>query len=109
MIPRGREDEALRFYTVHLGLSRIPKPADMPNPDGIWLALGQNELHLGVDEGMPDATTRAHVALELDDLDAAVDRLRAAGVETRAANAISGLRRVHVRDPFGNRLELMGL
>lgn len=108
MMPRGREDEAVRFYVELLGLARIPKPAEMPNPRGVWLSLGDHELHLGVQEADVDPTSRAHVALLVDDLDALCARLTAAGVALAPSNELAGLRRVHVRDPFGNRLELMG-
>lgn len=59
MMPRGREDEALRFYVELLGLPRIPKPRDMPNPEGVWLSLGDQELHLGVQDGEIDRASRA--------------------------------------------------
>ena len=108
MMPRGREDEAVRFYVDRLGLARIPKPADMPNPEGVWLTLGDHELHLGVQDGEVDGSSRAHVALLVDDLDTLTARLREAGVALEPSNEVAGLRRVHVRDPFGNRLELMG-
>jgi catechol 2,3-dioxygenase-like lactoylglutathione lyase family enzyme len=108
MMPRGREDEALRFYVELLGLARIPKPSDMPNPEGLWLSLGEQELHLGVQDAEIDRASRAHVALVTDDLDALSSRLSAAGIALAPSNEIAGLRRVHVRDPFGNRLELMG-
>lgn len=107
-MPRGREAEALRFYGELLGLPRIPKPADMPNPDGAWFALEGGELHVGVQDAPVDPASRAHVALLTDDLDALCQRLREAGVELRPSNEVGGLRRVHVRDPFGNRLELVG-
>jgi catechol 2,3-dioxygenase-like lactoylglutathione lyase family enzyme len=108
MMPRGRAEDALAFYRDLLGLARIPKPADMPNPDGVWFRLGEQELHLGVQDGEVDASSRAHVALLVDDVDALVERLRHARIEARESNPIGELRRAHVRDPFGNRLELMG-
>ncbi len=108
MMPRGREDEALRFYVELLGLPRIPKPRDMPNPEGVWLSLGDQELHLGVQDGEIDRASRAHVALVTDDLDALSSRLAEAGVALAPSTEVAGLRRMHVRDPFGNRLELMG-
>jgi len=107
MIPRGGEDAALAFYRDALGLTRIPKPADMPNPEGIWFALADGELHLGVQDASP-AETRAHVALVVDDLDALVIAVEALGARTKPSDPVAGLRRVHVWDPFGNRLELMG-
>lgn len=108
MMPRGREADALAFYGELLGLARIPKPADMPNRDGVWFRLGEQELHLGVQDDSVDASSRAHVALLVDDLDALVERLRERHIEVRESNPIGELRRAHVRDPFGNRLELMG-
>lgn len=107
MMPRGEEAAALAFYRDLFGLERIPKPADMPNPDGVWFTLGDTQLHLGVQDD-PPAPTRAHVAFEVDDLDGLVAKLDAAGVQTKPSNPVDGLRRAHVWDPFGNRLELMG-
>ncbi len=51
MMPRAREEDALAFYAGLLGLERIPKPADMPNPEGLWFRLGREQLHLGVQDG----------------------------------------------------------
>lgn len=107
MMPRGEDEAALAFYAGLLGLERIPKPPDMPNPEGIWLTLGDTQLHLGVQEERP-AATRAHVAFEVEALDALVAKLDEAGVRTEPSNPVDGLRRVHAWDPFGNRLELMG-
>lgn len=107
MMPRGREDEALRFYVELLGLVRIPKPSDMPDPTGVWLTLGEQEIHLGLQDEI-DRESRAHVALLTDELDALTARLAEAGVALAPSNEVAGLRRVHLRDPFGNRLELMG-
>ncbi|MBX3271062.1 MAG: glyoxalase [Sandaracinaceae bacterium] len=107
MIPRGHEQEALAFYAGGLGLARIPKPADMPNPDGLWFALEGGELHLGVADE-PPPSTRAHVALVVADLDARLTALGALGARLAPAEPLGGLRRVHAWDPFGNRLELMG-
>lgn len=108
MMPRGSEADAVRFYVQLLGLTRVAKPAEMPNPDGVWLALGDGQLHLGVQDGPVDPDSRAHVALLVEDLDALCARLTDAGVALTPSNDLGGLRRVHVRDPFGNRLELMG-
>lgn len=108
MIERGREPQALAFYAGALGLRRIDKPASMPNPEGLWFALeGGGELHLGVD-AEPPSKSRAHVALVFDDLDAVVARVAASGAEVQPSNPLDGLRRTHVWDPCGNRLELMG-
>lgn len=108
MIVRGGEPRALHFYEALLGLERIPRPDGMPNPEGVWLRCGDDEIHLGVADGPPDAQSRAHVALELDDLDTVASRLESAGFALVPAQTLGGLRRWHVRDPFQNRIELMG-
>lgn len=108
MMPRERAHEAERFYVELLGLTRIPRPENLPNPGGIWFSLGDQELHLGAQDAEVDPTSRAHVAFEVDDLDSILARLREAGVALNPAPTLDGIRRVHVRDPFGNRLELMG-
>ena len=107
MIPRDGQDEARHFYGELLGLEPAERPANMPNPEGIWFELGDQQIHLGVQDAAPDRT-RAHVAFLVESLDPLVARLRDAGVELRPSNDVAGLRRVHVWDPFGNRLELMG-
>jgi hypothetical protein len=35
---------------------------------GLWLSLGDQQLHLGVEDGIDRARTRAHLAYEVDDL-----------------------------------------
>ncbi|MFK7991588.1 MAG: VOC family protein [Sandaracinaceae bacterium] len=107
MIPRGQEARARAFYGDELGLECIPKPSDMPNPEGVWFLLGDQQLHLGVQDG-PPSPTRAHVAFEVPELDALLDALEQAGHAVRYSNDVGGLRRAHVSDPFGNRLEIMG-
>lgn len=107
MIPRGREKDALAFYEEGLGLTRIPKPAEMANPEGIWFRLGEGELHLGIQDDRPPRS-RGHVALAVQQLDALVRRVAEQGAIVKPSTSLGGLRRVHVWDPFGNRLELMG-
>jgi catechol 2,3-dioxygenase-like lactoylglutathione lyase family enzyme len=80
------------FYGGALGLAEIPRPASFAFA-GAWFQAGADEVHLIV-EG--DTTMRAgafehgaglaaglvtHLALEVDDLDGAVGRLREHGVE----------------------------
>ena len=53
----------------------------------------------------PSATT--HPALLVDALDPIVDACRARGLPVVDAEPLDGYRRVHVDDPFGNRIELL--
>jgi len=49
-MPRGAEEIARRFYTGILGLSEIAKPPDLAKRGGVWFALGEQQLHLGVED-----------------------------------------------------------
>ena len=52
-------------------------------------------------------SVKAHPALVVDDLDAFVAKLEAAGARWLASDEIPGTRRGHTWDPFGNRIELI--
>jgi catechol 2,3-dioxygenase-like lactoylglutathione lyase family enzyme len=106
-IPRGGEAEARSFYVDRLGLREIAKPDDLAARGGFWLAVGDAQLHVGLEDGVDRLATRAHPAFWVDDLDALTASLGAAGHEVHVPVALPGLRRVELRDPFGNRLELV--
>jgi catechol 2,3-dioxygenase-like lactoylglutathione lyase family enzyme len=105
-MPPGREVEARTFYNGLLGLPEVAKPPELAKRGGCWFERGDLKLHLGV-EIDHRAPTRAHPAFVVDDLDKLVAALNKAGYETPSDSPFFGHRRVHVRDPFGNRLELM--
>jgi len=63
-------------------------------------------VHLGAEEDFRPAK-KAHPALLVEGLDEILAKCQAAGVSTKPDVQIDGRRRVHVFDPFGNRLELM--
>jgi diguanylate cyclase (GGDEF)-like protein/PAS domain S-box-containing protein len=100
------EAEAERFYGDLLGFERIPKPAALTARGGCWFASSTVQLHLGVEEPFQPAR-KAHPALKIDDLDPLLAQLTAAAVDVRPAEDVDGRRRVHVDDPFGNRIELI--
>ena len=83
-MPRGREDEARRFYGEVLGLREIPKPVALAARGGVWFALGDAQLHLGVDVDFRPAR-KAHLAFEVGDLDSIAARCGAAGHTPRSA------------------------
>jgi catechol 2,3-dioxygenase-like lactoylglutathione lyase family enzyme len=109
--PAGCEEAARSFYGTLLGLEEIPKPTQLALRGGCWFRLGEHELHVGVDEPFlpaikahPGITTSSPSALrEL------AERLTSAGVTVEWADAaeLEGRERFHVRDPWGNRLELL--
>ncbi len=105
-IPAGGEDLARSFYVDLLEFTEVDKPAALAGRGGLWLSAGPVRLHLGVDDTFRPAT-KAHPAFVVGGFDALLDRLAATGVSARPAEEIPGLRRVHVSDPFGNRIELI--
>ena len=107
-MPAGPQAEAAadRFYGSLLGFERKPKPAELAVRGGCWFGSGTAQLHLGVEEPFHPAR-KAHPALKVGHLDPLLAELAAAGVDVRPAEEVDGRRRVHVDDPFGNRIELI--
>jgi catechol 2,3-dioxygenase-like lactoylglutathione lyase family enzyme len=103
-IPAGGEPAARRFYGELLGLAEVEKPEPLRASGGAWFAPG---LHLGVETPFAPAR-KAHPGLRVDDLDAVAGRLAGAGHEPVWDDRWPGVRRFHVFDPFGNRVELLG-
>ena len=106
-IPRAAETTGRDFYCGVLQLTEIDKPASLRGRGGFWLQLGDRQLHVGVEDGVDRARTKAHVALEVDDLESWRGRLREHGVTVSDSVPIPGVVRFEVRDPFGNRLEFL--
>jgi catechol 2,3-dioxygenase-like lactoylglutathione lyase family enzyme len=104
-IPRDTEDAARRFYGDVLGMTEIAKPPALAVRGGCWFRAGAAVLHLGVEAPFRPAR-KAHPAFLVDDLDAVSATLTEAGHDCVPADGdISGVRRFHTFDPFGNRLE----
>jgi catechol 2,3-dioxygenase-like lactoylglutathione lyase family enzyme len=103
--PPGSEHEARRFFTA-LGLREIEKPENLRTRGGAWFAGPGLEIHVGIEDPFRPAK-KAHVALQVRNLDALRRRLESAGVETWEDEPLPGYRRFYAADPFGNRLELL--
>jgi len=104
--PPGCEAEARRFYVELLGMREIPKPPLPAQRGGVWFSSGAVQIHIGVEQDFRPAR-KAHPALRCADYDALLARLRAAQVEVQEVDDIPGVRRTHIHDPFGNRIELI--
>ena len=107
IIPRGREAQAREFYCGFLGLVEIPKPAEVSSKGGLWLQLGDNQIHLSIEDGYDPARTRVHLAYEVSDLSYLERVLKDHGFELSRSAPIAGFIRGTFRDPFGNRIELL--
>ena len=106
--PPGCEPAARDFYGNVLGLREIPKPPPLADRGGVWFELGTHEVHVGVEENFRPAR-RAHPALTCTDIDELAGRLASAGALVDWNDDISGVRRFYTADPFGNRLEIVGV
>jgi catechol 2,3-dioxygenase-like lactoylglutathione lyase family enzyme len=106
-IPRGAEAEARRFYCDLLGLAEVAKPASLEGRGGFWLRLGDQQVHVGTEDGVDREATKAHLAYEVSELGGWRERLEAAGVEILESVPIPGCERFEFRDPFGNRVEFL--
>ncbi|KAB7743503.1 glyoxalase [Nostocoides sp. F2B08] len=106
--PAGSEDLMREFYSGVVGLREIPKPPQLAARGGVWFAVGQQELHCGVqgeDGGGFVPARKAHPCLVVDDLDALAAAVADRGGEVVWADEIPGVRRFHTSDPVGNRVE----
>jgi glyoxylase I family protein len=99
----GDVDAAVAFYVRELGLT--PR-ADRPDFGfgGAWLDAGEQQVHL-IEAPRPDDRGQ-HFALEVADLDATVDELRAAGLDVSEPTPVGTGRQAFLHDPSGNLVEL---
>ena len=106
-IPKGKEDEGRAFYCGVLGLPEIPKPESLQGRGGFWVKVGDRQLHVSVEDGVDRTTTKAHVAYEVDALERWKQRLAEHKITISDSVPIPGYVRFEIRDPFGNRVELI--
>ncbi|MBW3622283.1 MAG: VOC family protein [Armatimonadetes bacterium] len=106
-VPKGAEDEARRFYCSVLGLKEVEKPESLQGRGGFWLEAGDRQVHVGTEDGVDRARTKAHLAYEVDDVGAWRAHFASHGVEILDSVPIPGCERFGFRDPFGNRGEMI--
>ncbi|MGV1049202.1 MAG: VOC family protein [Solirubrobacterales bacterium] len=106
--PADCEGAARGFFGDLLGLEEIEKPPALRGRGGVWFALGDQQLHVGVESAFSPAR-KAHPALRVsvDELDALAARLEAAGSAVSWDEALPGERRFYAEDPWGNRIEFL--
>ncbi len=106
-MPAGAVEKARAFYVELLGFTEIPKPSELAGRGGVWFQSGAVQLHLGVDSDFRPAR-KAHPAFVVDTLDTLIENIRSAGYDIDTSQpALDGYKRVHIFDPFGNRIEIM--
>jgi len=106
-VPAEFEAAAKEFYVSLLGLKQVPKPA-AARQTGAWYQIGDNQLHLSVEDEHPAPLSSRHVCFYVSDLLETENRFRDAGVEIFPdPRPIPGTERFYVRDPGGNQLEIV--
>jgi len=105
-MPAGEEEKARAFYCANLGMNEISKPPELAKRGGCWFVSGDVQLHLGVEADFRPAK-KAHPGLRCQNYASLISRLRHAEVAVQEVDDIPGLRRCHIHDPFGNRIELI--
>jgi catechol 2,3-dioxygenase-like lactoylglutathione lyase family enzyme len=103
----------LAFYKDVFGLETDPARPEIPNLPGYWLNVGPvGQIHImahdGTWEGAKAADkdpTVAHVALAVQDIEAALAELQRSGI-AHWTEGVVGNRQVFLKDPSGNLIEL---
>jgi catechol 2,3-dioxygenase-like lactoylglutathione lyase family enzyme len=115
-------ERSREFYVDDLGLGEVPRPPNFDFP-GFWVAVGDQQLHfIGEAEAgrardvhtgwRPDELARGyatHLALEVEDFDAYVARLRERGIPLVGGprDRGDGVTQAYVADPDGHVIEIM--
>ncbi len=110
-VPKAAEEAARHFYGVIMGMQEIPKPPNLLKNGGAWFKGGPVELHVAVEEAaLTNRESKRHVCYLVQDLAAAEQHLRDAGIEIiEDRQPVEGWKRFYVRDPGGNRIEIAQL
>lgn len=106
-IPKGTEEQARQFYCGVLALPEIEKPEALQGRGGFWLQVGDRQVHVGTEDGVDRSATKAHLAYQVNNLEAWRERLQKHSIMIEDSVPIPGYARFEFRDPFGNRVEFI--
>ncbi len=104
-VPPDRLEEAKDFYTGIIGLKLIERPDHLFSSAGYWLAIGDIQLHIGVEPAT--GRTIRHTAFEISNLAEVAKHFKQHNVQMLEEPFIPGRQRFAFLDPFGNRMELL--
>ncbi len=107
-MPAGGEDDARSFYRDLLEIHEKEKPSHLAKRGGVWFESGALKVHLCVEQEFR-AAKKAHTCFEVSDLTEIATKLRNAGYDVLENNATKSAERFYTHDPFGNRLEFVGI
>ncbi|MFF2450778.1 VOC family protein [Neobacillus sp. NPDC058068] len=104
--PKGCEAAAREFFVEILGLTEVEKPEELKKRGGVWFEFGAFQIHIGVEEPFSPAK-KAHPAFVVENIEELKKRLQEKAVDFTSDDNLPGANRIHVHDPFGNRLEFL--
>jgi len=104
-MPPGGEERAISFYQAVLGLQFVSGPPHLTRAGGCWFEADAVRVHLSVEHFHP--ARKGHAALMVDEFPALVRALTAERHPVIVDETPDGRARVYVKDPFGNRIELV--
>ncbi|WP_020471561.1 VOC family protein [Zavarzinella formosa] len=96
---------ARRFYGEQLGLREIPAPKEF-DFIAVWYDLGGTYLHLLL-KPERDTISPRHFCLHVSDIRLAREHVRKQGLAMDETVKIAAADRFFVRDPDGNRVEIL--
>ncbi len=115
----GQVETSRRFYTEVLGLTADSERPDLPGVPGFWMFVGNDKhtasIHLmgatGISplaRNLKEDPTLPHVALAVEDIQAATEELKDRGIWFWQIQGLVGADsdQVFVQDPSGNVIEL---
>ena len=94
----------VRFWAL-LGFARVEAPAALAQRSA-WVQSGDTQIHL-LYAPEPAVPPEGHVAVVVEDHEATLAALRAAGFDPQPRTRYWGSPRAFVRSPAGHRVELM--
>ena len=103
-------EASIRFYTELFGMERLPT-ADFGRPVQ-WLRLGDQQLHLFLQEDSKPAPALHHFGLDVDDFEAVYATAKELGILSMDGFGASlrvhpaGWVQLYLRDPAGNLVEV---
>ncbi len=106
-MPFGEEEKAKAFYGGMLGLVELEKPEALKANGGVWFQVGALQVHLGCEDNDRRHHSKAHIAYNVDNIEECRAKFNALGIKVYENTQIEGYKRFDIRDPFGNRIELI--
>ncbi len=104
--PISDRKKTLPFYRDVPGLKVVPSM--IPGDRVIWTQMGDGTMVHPIDRTADGTPVVYHIAFEVEDFDAAFERLEELGIEmTHYGERYDGQRFLYFHDPDGNRVELV--